>query len=179
MCACVCAQSLSCVQLSATPWTVTHQAPLFMEFSRQEYWNELPCPHPGDLPDPGFEPTSPALTGGFSTIMPYLVAQSCLTLCDPMAYIPPGSSVGCLALLQGSSQPRDWTQVSHIHLSHLPLPPLKHTKENVNKWRNRESSWFGRLSIVKMSFLPSWIYTADAILITNSTGLVWNLTSWF
>ena len=51
-----CVQSLSCVRLSVTPWTVAHQAPLSMEFSRQEYWSELPFPPPGDLPDPGIEP---------------------------------------------------------------------------------------------------------------------------
>ena len=44
-----------------TPWTVAHQAPLFMGFSRQEYWSRLPFPSPGDLPDPGIEPGSPAL----------------------------------------------------------------------------------------------------------------------
>ena len=43
------------------PWTITHQASLSMEFSRQEYWSGLPCPPPGDLPDPGIEPGSPAL----------------------------------------------------------------------------------------------------------------------
>ena len=43
------------------PWTVTCQAPLFMGFSRQEYWSELPFPSPGDLPDPGINPGSPAL----------------------------------------------------------------------------------------------------------------------
>ena len=51
---------LSHVQLFATPWTVTHQAPLFMGFSRQEYWSELPFSSPEDLPGPGIEPTSPA-----------------------------------------------------------------------------------------------------------------------
>ena len=45
---------------SATPWTVAHQAPLSMRFPRQEYGSELPFPSPGDLPDPGIEPTSPA-----------------------------------------------------------------------------------------------------------------------
>ena len=45
----------------ATPWTVVHQAPLSMGFSRQEYWSGLPFPSPGDLPDPGIEPRSPAL----------------------------------------------------------------------------------------------------------------------
>ena len=43
------------VHLFATPWTVAHQAPLFLGFSRQEYWSGLPCPPPGDLPDPGVE----------------------------------------------------------------------------------------------------------------------------
>ena len=54
-------KSLSRVQLFATPWTVAHQAPPSMEFSRQEYWSGLPFPSPGDLPDPGTEPRSPAL----------------------------------------------------------------------------------------------------------------------
>ena len=54
-------KSLSCVQLFATPWTVTLQAPLSMGFSRQEYWSVLPFPSPGDLPDPGIKPKSPAL----------------------------------------------------------------------------------------------------------------------
>ena len=52
---------LSCVQLFATPWTVAYQAPPSMGFSRQEYWSGLPFPSPGDLPDPGIEPGSPAL----------------------------------------------------------------------------------------------------------------------
>ena len=43
---------------SVTPWTVAHQAPLSMDFSRQEYWSGLPCPPPGDLPDPGIKPLS-------------------------------------------------------------------------------------------------------------------------
>ena len=43
------------------PWTVAYQTPLFMGFSRQEYWSGLPFPSPGDLPDPGIEPRTPAL----------------------------------------------------------------------------------------------------------------------
>ena len=54
-------KSLSHVQIFVTPWTVAPQAPLFMEFSRQEYWSGLPFPSPGDLPDPGTESMSPAL----------------------------------------------------------------------------------------------------------------------
>ena len=52
---------LSRVWLFATPWTVAHQAPPSMEFSRQEYWSGLPFPSPGDFPDPRIEPRSPAL----------------------------------------------------------------------------------------------------------------------
>ena len=58
---------LNCVRLFVNPWTVALQAPLSMGFSRQEYWSELPFPSPGDLPDPGIEPRSPALTGRFFT----------------------------------------------------------------------------------------------------------------
>ena len=76
-------QSMTCavlgrfsgVGLCATPWTVAHQAPLSMGFSRREYWSGLPCPPPGDLPYPGMEPTSltfPTLAGGlFTTSTPW------------------------------------------------------------------------------------------------------------
>ena len=57
-------ESFSCSVMSdsfATPWIVAHQALLFMGFSRQEYWNGLPFPSPGYVPDPGIEPGSPSL----------------------------------------------------------------------------------------------------------------------
>ena len=53
-------KSLSCVWLFASPWTVAHQAPSSIGFPRQEYWSGLPFPSPGDLPDPGIQPGSPA-----------------------------------------------------------------------------------------------------------------------
>ena len=53
--------SFSHVQLFAMLWTVAHQAPLSIGFSRQEFWSGLPFPSPEDLPDPGIEPASPAL----------------------------------------------------------------------------------------------------------------------
>ena len=53
-----------------TPWSVTHQAPLSRGFPRQEYWSGLPIPPPGDLPNPGIEPMSSALAGGFFTAEP-------------------------------------------------------------------------------------------------------------
>ena len=72
--------TLSSILAWETPWTVAHQAPLSMEFFRQEYWNGLPCPPPGDLPNPGIVQ--------FSS-----VAQLCLTLCDPMNCSMPGLPV--------------------------------------------------------------------------------------
>ena len=93
---------------SVTPWTVTHHVPLSMGFSRQEYWSGLPFPPPGDLPDPGIEPGSPALqpdsllseppgkqtlkmeTPQFGSVQSL---QSCLTLCDPMDCSMPGFPV--------------------------------------------------------------------------------------
>ena len=126
-------RSLSCVWLFETPWTVAHQAPPSMEFSRPEYWNGLPFPSPGDLPDPGIEPRSPALQMD-SLPQSHLghpqlfleseseVSPSCLTLCDPMDCSLPGSSIhgifqarvldwAAISFSRGSSQPRDWTQV--------------------------------------------------------------------
>ena len=73
-CAHACMQShFSRVRLLATPWTVAHQAPLSMGFSRQQYWSGLTCLPPWDLLNPGTEPvslTSPALTVGFFTTRP-------------------------------------------------------------------------------------------------------------
>ena len=102
---------LSRVQLSAPPWTIAHQAPLSMEFSRQEYWNGLPFPSPGDLSNPGIEPASlvpPAMTGRFSTTSPLQfssVAQLCPTLFDPMDCSMPGLPVHHQAGVYSNSCP--------------------------------------------------------------------------
>ena len=68
----------TCVLLFVTLRTAAHQAPLFMGFSRQEHWSRLPCPPPGDLPDPGIKLASfmsPALAGGFFTTSTTCTAQ--------------------------------------------------------------------------------------------------------
>ena len=106
-----------------TQWTVACQVLLSMGFARQEYWSGLPFPSSGCFSDPGTEPASPALTGGFFTTEPpgkplipvcvvlCLEAQSFPTLCDSIDCSPPGSSaqrdspgkntgVGCHALFQ-------------------------------------------------------------------------------
>ena len=81
-----CAQSLYRVRVFATPWTVAHQALLSMGFSRQEYWSELPCCSPRDLPNPGIKPRSPAL-------------QADSLPSEPLGK-PKNTGVGSLSLLQ-------------------------------------------------------------------------------
>ena len=66
---------LSYVRLFATPWAVAHKAPLFMECSRHESWSEVPFPSPGDLPDPGIEPTFRLLNWQVDSL-PLSVSQS-------------------------------------------------------------------------------------------------------
>ena len=63
-------KSLSRVRLSETSWTVAYQASPSMGFSMQEYWSGLPFPTPGDLPDPGIKPRSPALEADVLTTEP-------------------------------------------------------------------------------------------------------------
>ena len=79
------------VWLFATPWTVACQAPLSTEFSRQEYWSGLPFPMPGDIPNPGIEPTSlvsPALADRFFTSLPMHLMHkgSPYTSLNPIVY---------------------------------------------------------------------------------------------
>ena len=148
---CVCMCVLSCVRLFAAPWTVAFQAPLTMAFSRQEYWSKSPFPPLGDLSHPGIQPLSPELAGGFFTTAPSRkpwfslyakwreVAQSCLTLCNPMDCSPPGSSIHgifqarmlkwvAISFSGGSSQPRERTWASRLQAdSLLSKPPANPT----------------------------------------------------
>ena len=93
-------KSLSCVRLFATSWTVAHQAPPSMGFSRQEHWSGLPFPSPGDLPDPGIEPRSPALQAdAFTSELPRK---------------PKNTRVVAISYSRRSSRPRNQTCVSCI-----------------------------------------------------------------
>ena len=95
---CVRAQSLSRVQLSATPWTVAHQAPLSMAFSRQAFWSGLPCPPPGHLPHPGVEPislASPALCAD-SLPLSHLGSPYVQVLIDNVMVLGDGDFKSCL-----------------------------------------------------------------------------------
>ena len=82
----------------ATLWTVAHQAPLSMGFSRQEYWRGLSCPPPGDLPNPGIESGSLALAGGFFTTSATWEAQR----------LSPEESLSFLSSLLNKHLLRNW-----------------------------------------------------------------------
>ena len=108
-----------------------HQAPLSMGFSRQEYWTGLPCPPPGDLPNPRIKPRSPVLQIlyqlcylGNPMLMPLTtiksksvsfsccsIAKSCLTLCDPM-----DCSIQCFPVLPCSSESFLFFRISHAQI---------------------------------------------------------------
>ena len=119
----------SCARLFVTLWTVAFQAPLSMRFSRQEYWSGLPCPSPGDLPDPGMELKSlmsPALAGGFfntSTTSPRQIS----TTCDPqfdcysVKGVPACSSCGPFSF---RAQKILTHQCSNIWDKHCVLPTM-------------------------------------------------------
>ena len=101
---CLHAKSLQTCPTLCHPMDRSPRGSSIMGFSRQEYWSGLPCPPPGDLPNPGMESPSltfPALTGRFFTSSATWqaqkptseVIQSCLPLCEPMDYSLPSSSV--------------------------------------------------------------------------------------
>ena len=111
-----------------TPWTVVHQAPLSVEFSRQEYWSGLPCPPPGDLPNPGFEPKSPALQA------------------DSLPSEPPGkpknTGMGSLSLAPGEL-PDPGIELGSPELqvdslsAKLPGKPISHSVVSNSLWPHR------------------------------------------
>ena len=107
------------VRLFVTLWTVACQPPLSVGLSGQEYWSGLPCPPPGDLPDPGIKPmslASPALAGRFfttSTTWEHVkVAQSYLTLCNPIQSM-------------GFSRPDYWSELPFSFPGDLPNPGIE------------------------------------------------------
>ena len=85
-----------------TPWTVAHQAPPSMGFSRQEYWSGLPFPSPGDLPGPGIEPGTPAFQA------------------DALTSEPPGKPIIKVGFMNSHN---DWLYVDVLYLSGLEPNP--------------------------------------------------------
>ena len=117
LCVCMKLSRFSRVQRFAALWAVAHQVPLSMKFSWQEYWIGLPCPPPGDLPDPGIRPAfpaSPILEGGFFTSGAIWETGTSVSLC--LTY--PSPCLQALRLLI-------WTCVLSLLTSrYRPLPVI-------------------------------------------------------
>ena len=136
-----------------TPWTVAYQTPLFMEFSRQEYWSGLPFSSPGDLPDPGIEPRSPALQA------------------DSLQSEPPGKPLWKDLATTGKKRKKIWDphKVKWKSLSHVWLcDPMDYTVHGILQARilewvvfpfSRRSSqlrdWM-QVSCIAGRFFTSW-----------------------
>ena len=124
---CVC--NSKCVQAYSTPWPAARQAPLSVEFSRQEYWSGLSFPPPGDLPHPGIKPASPALAVGFFTPEPPQKSLNSIGL--PRKFIRVFSiqcfeiPVSCLLLPSNSTPlPGKVSNTSHLITNFWPLAQL-------------------------------------------------------
>ena len=147
LCAC-CAYLLSHVPLFVTLWTVAHQAPLSMGFSRQEYWSGLSCPSPRDLLNPGIEPRSPVLQAD--------------SLPSEPPEKPKNTGVGSLSLLQGIIPTQGLNQ-GLLYCRQI-LYQLSHQRNpRILKWvacpfssrSSRPMNWT-RISCIAGRFLTSW-----------------------
>ena len=121
VCVCVC-YSLCHVRLFVTPWTVAHQIPLSMEFSRQKYWSGLPFPSPGHLPNPGIESGSLALQADSLPSEP--PGQPPLPL--ELAIGPITMKTCVVALENRLCNTHTYTQSSHMFSHHTHIYPLSH-----------------------------------------------------
>ena len=129
----MCAQSLSDVQFFATPWTIAHQAPLSIKFSRQGYWSQLPFPSPGGLADPAIKPESPALAGGFFALphrgSPFYAFRSVQFSCSVLSdSLQPHGLQASLSITNSRSLLKSMSielvmPFSHLILCHLLLLP--------------------------------------------------------
>ena len=136
--------SCSVMSNSVALWTVVCQAPLSTQFSKQEYWSELPFPTPGHLLQPGVKPASTTLAGGFfitqfSSVQFSSVAQLCPTLCDLMNRSMPGLPVHHQLpefTQTHAHRVSDAIQPSHPLLSPSPPSPNPSQHQGLFQWVN-------------------------------------------
>ena len=128
---------LSCVQLFVTPRTVTHQATLTMGFSRQAYWSGWPFPSPGELPDPGIKPGSPALKAYLPSVPQRKTKRplNCRTLKD---------NEDSFSENQRPVENRDFLQITH-----------KITYSSRRSWTLR-GTWIRHLADIGQSLPERW-----------------------
>ena len=147
------AQVLNCfrhVPLFVCPWTVAHQAPLSIGFSRQEHWSGLPCPPPGDLPDPGIQPASVCL-------LHWQVR--------PLPVVPPGKPCGPRPPLNHFARP-GWMARPQVNKDSLIRPTVQGLGRHL-PGAEGETSFWGRLTQKPTSF-PQ-----------GNTALAQSVESWF
>ena len=146
----------SCLRLFVTPWAIAHQAPLVVGFSRQEYWSGLLCSSPGDLPDSGIDPASPASPALQGNSLPPSQGRS-----------PPAGTIGGYSLLLClllSLDHKALIEVLFLSMSvHSPCPinSLKQNRGNYTLFY----SWWGR-------FLSSMCKIASAMLQEEVTSVL-------
>ena len=148
---------LNQVWLSSTPWTVACQAPLYMEFSRKEYWTGLPFPSPGDLPHSEIKLASPELAGRFFTTEPPGKPQS----------------------LVGEKIP----QVTHHGQNFFLKLKKKKEEETVNRLNGKNVDKSKFFSVSSSLFLNFWAhtqtYTGDAMKVLHSKcQQIWKIQQW-
>ena len=144
-------KSLSRVQPFATPRTVAYKAPLSVEFSRQEYWSGLSFPSPGDLPDPGIEPGSPALQADSlptelwrkPMYLKMHESVSLRVLSKALWAVQLGKNTAWVAssFSRGSFQPRNRTQVSCIAGRFFTNWAMKEAHVLTNAWKCKSQSF--------------------------------------
>ena len=131
----------TCIQLSVTLWTVALQAPLSMEFSKQEYWNGLLCPPPGDLPNPGIKPGSPALQADsllIELVISIQVSNPALPCCRQILYQlgQQGSPTWCIQ--SAKIEKKTTCQSRILYLGKLPFKSEGEIKTSPEKQKLRE-----------------------------------------
>ena len=153
---------LSCVRLFATPWTVAYQASQSMGFSRQDYWSGVPFPSPGDLPDPGIEPSSPALQ---------IRSDQSLSFVRLFA-TPFAARQASLSITNSGSSLRLMSIQSVMPSSHLilcrPLLLLPPTPPSIRVFSNESTllmrwpkCWSFSFSIISSKEIPALIFRMD------------------
>ena len=152
-------------------WIITCQAPLFMRFSRQEYWTGLPCPSPGDLLDPGIEPASPVSSASQVDSLPLshhgspprdvwasLISQSLINWSSCL-HFPLGQITSRSLYLFGSSVSSFKIRIlDSISLKFLPIPALYNFAYSTNKMKHGSS--FLKINKLKMGFQECWMTQA-------------------
>ena len=134
------------VQLFATPWTVAYQAPSSMEFSRQEYWSGLPFPSPGNLPDPGIEPGSPALQVGCFTIQMFYHLKQ--------LFVTPWTIALWAPLSMGFSRQEYWCELPCPPPRDLPDPGITQVSLVSPAFFNARITWEASDGVVIAKSLP-------------------------